>query len=189
MRHGRTIWNAQRRFLGVTDIGLDDVGRQQAAGLPARVGEVAAVYSSPLSRALETAAALSAAPVVVSDLAELDQGELEGMKVAEAIARHPEFFAAWRRDPAAVVVPGGEGLAVCRDRALRALGELAVRHQGERIAVVTHQLVIGAVTSHIAGAPLSRWSRFGVDNVGIVILRWAREGWQLAPSAADRIQG
>lgn len=174
VRHGQTAWNASRRFLGQTDIPLDTLGLDQARRAAARlVHPLAGVYSSPLSRALDTARALHPDPVVVDGLAELHQGELEGLDGPTALARFPDFFQAWMRDPAAVRVPGGEGLTELRDRALRALGDIASRHRGgEVVAVFTHQMVIATTTCAARGLPLSAWREQRVGNTHATALAW-----------------
>ena len=100
VRHGQTEWNASRRFLGRTDIGLDEVGRTQALSfaraLPDRFTHV---YSSPLLRARETAAALGQPFLEAPELVELHQGHLEGLEAASALTRFPDFFARWHQDP------------------------------------------------------------------------------------------
>lgn len=181
-RHGRTAWNHQRRFLGSTDIGLDEVGWSQARGLADRTGaSLAAVYSSPLARARETASCLADNVVELANLRELAQGDLEGLKFGEALERYATFFQRWREDPTDVGPPGGETLGSCRDRGLAALAAIVDRHgDGDVVGAVSHQLVIGSVTCTMAGAPLSEWSRFGVGNCDGVLLKWDGVNWQIA---------
>lgn len=180
VRHGQTAWNAARRFLGQTDIGLDAVGRVQARRLVAvpEIARASAVYASPLRRARQTADLLGRAVTVVPGLEELHQGRLEGLEVAEAIARHPTFFAAWARDPTGVAVPGGESLDAARDRALAALDAVAAdQPDGSSIVVVSHQLVIAAVSTWAYGVPLRSWRRYGLPNTGTRTLRWEGGRW------------
>lgn len=188
VRHGRTRWNHERRFLGVTDLPLDDVGRAQADALSRSLGRpFTRVYTSPLLRARQTAEVLDPEPVPVDGLRELCQGELEGLQATDAMGRYPEFFARWADDPRSTRVPGGESLGECRDRAMVALDELAGRHRGgEVIACVTHQLVIAGVTCTVLGEGLRCWRDHGVGNTGITVLthdgrRWAVEarGWAI----------
>lgn len=177
VRHGRTAWNHERRFLGATDLPLDEVGTAEAAALGARLGGTfTAVYSSPLSRALQTASAIAPpTPVIVDALRELCQGELEGLDGPTALERHPEFFVQFQADPTHCRPPGnnGETLAETRDRALTALVEIASRHAaGTTVAVVTHQMVIASVRCALRGEPLSAWRTYGVPNTGTAALYW-----------------
>ncbi len=181
VRHGRTAWNAERRFLGKSDIPLDEVGEADAVAL-GRVlgGRFAHVYASPLSRAWRTALALGDAPEPVAALAELDQGELEGLDLPGALARHPEFFQAWTQDPTTAPAPGGESLGALHARAVAAVDAIAQRHgAGEVVGVVTHQMVIASLTCEALGEPLSRWRAHGVPNCAITALRRTADGWHV----------
>jgi probable phosphoglycerate mutase len=166
LRHGQTAHNAERRFMGVTDIPLNEIGgsqAQQAAQL--LVGNVAAVYSSPLSRAQQTAHPVGLPLTLVAELAELDQGELEGMAPAQALATFPDFFAAWRRDPFATRVPGGESLGECQARARAALDLVIQSHSpDEVVVVVTHQMVISALRCALEERALTDWRDCLVRN-------------------------
>jgi broad specificity phosphatase PhoE len=173
VRHGRTAWNAERRFLGSTDLPLDEIGRSEAEALGrSRAGQFTAIWSSPLRRALETAAVLRPPEVEVErDLREIDLGLLEGLTGEEASARYPEFSLAFRADPVDVRPPGGETMAEVRDRAMAAILRLAARHTGgARVAVVTHQVVIASVVCTLRGDPLSAWRTHAVPNTGAVEL-------------------
>ena len=179
VRHGRTASNAARRFMGRTDEPLDEVGREQVRALAASDwGDVHLSISSPLRRATETAALLGFEPQIEPDLQELDQGHLEGLAPAEALVRFPAFFASWQRDPGSVVVPGGEGMIACRDRALAVLERHArAAPLGARLVVVTHLMVIASIRCAVAKQPLARWTKHRVPNAGIARLRWDGVLW------------
>ena len=180
LRHGRTAWNAERRFLGRTDVPLDDVGRAEAAALGAVLSRrFDEVWCSPLARAASTAAAFHPQPVVIDDLAELDVGELEGLQRPEAIARFPAFFEAWVRDTTSVVTPGGESIPQLHARARAALDTIACARPNGRFAVVSHQIVIGTICAEAAGEPLSAWGRFSVGNTEGAVLAWTDGRWSL----------
>ncbi len=172
IRHGRTPHNAEQRFLGRTDASLDPIGVEQARVLATvLMGQVDALYSSPLLRALQTAAALGDAQVV-PDLVELDQGDLEGLCVSEALARHPDFFRAWAADPLTADVPGGERLSSLVERTQAALDLVASDHApGEVVGVVTHQLVIASTVCRIARVPFSQWRAQTVNNASVTAIR------------------
>jgi broad specificity phosphatase PhoE len=112
---------------------------------------------------------------------ELHQGVLEGMVAEDAMQAYPEFFAEWAADPSSARVPGGELLSECRDRAVRALEERMAEHAaGDRIAVVSHQLVIAGLQCWILGEPLSRWRAHRVGNTAVVgIARGPSGVWSL----------
>lgn len=179
IRHGRTAYNHQKRFLGCTDEPLDEEGHAQARSLAARFASpLTAVYASPLSRASETAEYLGQRVSLVKDLRELHQGHLEGMKAPEAIARYPGFFARWAVDPTNAHVPGGESLGELQARAVGALTEIVGAHRaGDQVAVVTHQMVIASLSCAVQGQPLARWREFTVPNTAVCGLDWRGQEW------------
>ena len=180
VRHGRTLYNQQRRFLGRTDLPLDSVGRAQATAWRPWRGAFACVVSSPLKRATMTAASLADRLEIDEAFAELDQGDLEGQLVAEAMRTYPSFFEAWAEDPGAVRVPGGGRMDELRDHALAALHRWARCHRGQAIAVVSHQLVLASLLATIEDAPLSDWRRFALPNAGGALLAYDGERFTVA---------
>ena len=117
LRHGQTELSVQRRYSGHGDPELTALGHAQATAAAARLGElpdVAAVLSSPLRRARQTAAAVAettGAPLVTRDgLIETDFGGWEGLTFAEAKERDPELHASWLGSEE-VAPPGGESFA------------------------------------------------------------------------------
>lgn len=181
IRHGRTAWNVEGRFLGRSDIGLDEVGLQQAASLGALARSFGRVFSSPARRAVQTAAALAPPePILVDGLQEVDQGDLEGLLYPEALSRWPAFFASWAVDPAHTRIPGGETLIEARDRLLGTLDQLPPDPEGRPVAVVTHQLVTAALLCTLRGHDLTDWRSHRLDHVARVRLarvgsRWVEE--------------
>jgi probable phosphoglycerate mutase len=144
IRHGETAWNAEHRIQGHLDIPLSATGIRQAAVLGGRLAAetVTAIYSSELARAWLTAvpfaARLGLDIVPDSRLRERSFGVFEGLTVDEIAERHPEGFRLWRmRDPAWAMDEGESGQQLI-DRVLSVLHEIASRHRGEAVAVVTH---------------------------------------------------
>lgn len=134
VRHGETVWHAEHRFAGTTDVALTPHSREQAEALGrwARTAGLAAVWASPLSRARETAAAAAGATglaVHVDErLRELHFGRAEGRTKAELGAQMPAAVAAFLDDPVANHMPDGEEPAAAADRAVTCLRELAGAH-------------------------------------------------------------
>ncbi len=169
VRHGQTAWNVERRFLGRTDIPLDAIGLDQAARLARRLADtpLAAVWSSPLTRAVQTATPLGA-PRTDAGLVEIDMGALEGLSGAEFAARHPDIAAAWRAEPHNVSLPGGERLADVQARGIDAFARIAATvGPGETIVVVTHQLLLATVVCHLSGASIAAYRTYMHRNTGI----------------------
>lgn len=169
IRHGQTAWNAERRFLGRTDVPLDTVGRDQAARLARRLGPIEHVWSSPLGRALETARGLGE-PAVDPELTEMDMGALEGLGGAEVDIQFPGLMLAWRDDPENIATPGGERLAEVQERGFRAVSRIAATVGTNRVAVVTHQLLLATVVCRLNGLPRASYRKFMHRNTGITVV-------------------
>jgi len=141
-RHGETDWNREGRFQGWADPPLNATGRAQAVDLSVQLmaEELAAVYSSPLRRAYETAEVVAASrglePVTVDALREVDVGSWSGLSRAEIEQRFPEQYARWLDYGQGW--EDGETYEQMVDRVVEALQELAEGRDGERILAVTH---------------------------------------------------
>ncbi|MEV5649440.1 bifunctional RNase H/acid phosphatase [Nocardia sp. NPDC052254] len=144
LRHGQTALSVQRRYSGRGNPELTELGREQAARAAkylATKGDIAAVVSSPLSRARDTAQAAAQAlnvPVRVLDgLTETDFGEWEGLTFGEAAQRDPELHQRWLGDPS-LPAPGGESFDRVRDRVEAARRDLVALYPGQNVVVVSH---------------------------------------------------
>jgi broad specificity phosphatase PhoE/ribonuclease HI len=144
LRHGQTELSTQRRYSGRGNPALTEVGRRQAeaaAQYLAQDGGIAAVITSPLQRAYDTAAsaakALGLDVSVDDDLIETDFGAWEGLTFGEAAERDPELHRRWLRDTS-VMPPGGESFDSVAERVRRAQARIINEHSGETVLVVTH---------------------------------------------------
>jgi len=155
-RHGETDWNRIGRWQGHADPPLNETGRHQAAALAGRLtGDgVAAVYSSDLQRAGETARIVAdrlRLPVVQdADLREIDVGSWSGLTRDEVRARYPDGFARWLDGE---IGHDGETREDLTDRVVSAVERIADAHPGETVLVVTHGGAIRALRRHAAGDP------------------------------------
>jgi probable phosphoglycerate mutase len=163
-RHGETIWHAENRYAGRTDIALTDKGKQQAIRLAqwAAEADIRAVWSSPLSRAVETATpvadALGFSLRIDDRLLELDFGRGEGLTASEMGAVMPEALAAFRADPVHHHFPDGEDPAVAAQRGLTALRSIAAAAPPDgAILVVAHSTLLRLILCQALGIPLSRY--------------------------------
>jgi probable phosphoglycerate mutase len=176
VRHGETDWNRDGRWQGHADAPLNDRGRDQARTLKDELGDenVAAVYSSDLSRARETAEIVAAPlgrPVTVdARLREVDVGGWSGLTTAEIQARFPDEVARWRDGDPRHTFDGGESYAAMGDRVVAALEEIAARHPEGEVLVVLHGGPIRALLAHAAGISYEeqRHRREHLDNCGFV---------------------
>jgi broad specificity phosphatase PhoE/ribonuclease HI len=144
LRHGQTQLSVQRRYSGRGNPVLNEVGWRQA-GLAARYiakrGGIAAVVSSPLQRAYDTATT-AARPLgldvtIDDDLIETDFGAWEGLTFAEAAERDPELHRRWLQDTS-VTPPSGESFDDVLLRVLRARGRIMAAYEGETVLMVSH---------------------------------------------------
>jgi ribonuclease H / adenosylcobalamin/alpha-ribazole phosphatase len=144
LRHGQTELSVQRRYSGRGDPALTELGRRQAeaaARYLAQRGGIAAVISSPLQRAYDTAAAaaqgLGLDVTIDDDLIETDFGAWEGLTFTEAAERDPELHRRWLRDTS-IEPPGGESFDDVMARVCRARERIVERYQGATVLVVSH---------------------------------------------------
>ncbi len=144
LRHGQTELSAQRRYSGRGNPALTDVGRRQAGAAARYVAErggIAAVFSSPLQRAYDTAATAAKAlglDVTVDDgLIETDFGAWDGLTFNEAAQRDPELHPRWLRDTG-TTPPGGESFDNVLDRVVAVRERIIAEHRGSTVLVVSH---------------------------------------------------
>ena len=185
IRHGETDWNVDTRIQGQIDIGLNANGRWQAQRLGQALADerIDAVYSSDLGRALETAHALAReAGVPVQPqiaLRERAFGIFEGLTFAEIEQRFPDEARRWRQRDAGFGPQGGETLTEFYARAVAAVADLAARHRGQHIAVVTHGGVLDALYRAATRIPLDAPRTWQVGNASINRLLHGDDGFTL----------
>jgi broad specificity phosphatase PhoE len=158
-RHGRTAWNAVRRFQGQTDIPLDDEGRAQAQALAAhlRPEPFDLAVSSDLTRARTTAEAILAGrarPALELDpsLREMRFGAWEGLTWLEIVERWPELSARYEYSPRDYVPEGGEGWDALCERIEATLRRVTARLAPDgRALIVSHAGVMHAIL-HVVGS-------------------------------------
>lgn len=185
VRHGETTWNRDTRIQGHTDIALNEHGRWQAArlGRALREESLAAIYSSDLKRARDTALAvadLHGLPVHAHiGLRERAFGRFEGQTWDELGLRFPAETLAWRKRMPDFAPPGGETLEQLRTRVVDAVQELAARHLGEQILLVAHGGVLDVLYRAATRLDLQAPRTWQLANTGINRLLWSPEGLAL----------
>lgn len=206
VRHGETAWNAERRLQGHIDIPLNPRGLSQAEATArslARAGErFAALYSSDLQRARQTADAVARTHGLAAThdtrLRERHYGVLQGLTFEEAERQQPQAWQHFKkRDPQVALDGGGESLHGLAARVQAALEEIAARHAGETVVVVTHGGVLDIAHRLATGKPLEAVRDFAIPNAALNwvehtsgcwrLLAWADES-HLA-SALDELPG
>jgi broad specificity phosphatase PhoE len=165
VRHGETEHNRRKLTLGRADIPLNDRGIAQARAVAASFARPpAAIWSSPLARAQDTARAISSstgvALVVEADLVEMDVGEMEHLSGNELRERYPDFLGAWLSgDAADARMPGGETLREVQERAWAVIERLREAAPSGEVVAVTHNFVIAAVVCKALHLPLGDFRR------------------------------
>jgi glucosyl-3-phosphoglycerate phosphatase len=185
-RHGQTVWNAERRFQGQTDIPLDETGVAQAERAARLLAALRPelIVSSDLSRAASTAAPLAQLTglevTLDKDLRERHGGGWEGLNDAEIRARYPAEHASWSP-------PDGEPSAAVADRVAGALQRVAdrvaenERDGASRLAVVaSHGAALRLGMSRFLGMPEELFDVLGpLSNCSWSVLGQRRGHWRL----------
>lgn len=188
IRHGRPdLPEGARLCLGRTDIPLGPLGRMQACLLGEELGgRVSQVFSSPLSRAVQTGQGLSREITVLEGLTELSAGDWDGLDFEEIARRWPALYAARGKNPN-LPIPGAEDAAAGQRRFLAAVREALARSAGD-IAIVAHISVNQLLLCYGLGLSPYEARRFRLHYGSYCVLCWdnnggfAVEGWGLLPS-------
>lgn len=166
VRHGETIWHAENRYAGSSDIELTHLGRRQAQELAnwARSAGFSRLYVSPLQRAQATAqavvAALALPAIVDARLREIDFGAGEGLTASEMSARFPEQYAAFLTNPVERHLPGGENPIAVIARGRAALEEIAAEAGCQaRVLVICHNTLIRLLLCDLLGIAPARYRK------------------------------
>jgi probable phosphoglycerate mutase len=165
VRHGETVWHAENRYAGVSDIELTQRGLAQAGQLARWAGtaELSEVWTSTLTRAQLTARACAEAIGtdlrVDARLRELDFGRGEGLTTAEMNERFPEALEAFRADPVSDHLPGGEDPTHAAERFVACLDDITRLHPDGRVLVVAHTTAIRLALCKLIGVPMSEYRR------------------------------
>ncbi len=183
VRHGETESNRLGLALGRDDVPLNERGLRQAGQVAgALAGEsLAAVYSSPLQRTLNTARAIAEGhglEVGVEErLIEMEIGEVEGLPFAEVRSRYPDFLEMWASPEGPTrPMPGGERLLDVQERAWSAVNDLAGRHGDGAVAAVTHNFVILSLLARFLGIELAQFRRLRHSVGAIAELEFSPKG-------------
>ncbi len=183
IRHGETEWNLREVFRGRADVPLSARGREQARllGEALRGSGVQAVYSSPLSRARQTADPLADVLGIEGQtderLVDMSFGRWESRSRAEVEKEDPALYRAWLTEPQEFRAPDGESLADVIARAWPAMGEITARHRGGRAAIITHRVVCKVLLCSALGAGEAAFWRVRVDTASISTLDASDDLW------------
>lgn len=173
VRHGITEWNELKRYQGHRDLPLSEEGKLQAerCAMRLRTVDITAVYSSDLTRAMDTAYRIAkphGLPVIpLEALREIDVGKWEGKSFEEIRVRRSELLEPWLPDTVNNPIPGGESYAQLRDRVIPKVMELVKAHVGSSLCIVSHSGPLKLILCHALGIEPSGRQRFELANASV----------------------
>lgn len=181
VRHGENEWARKNKLAGrIPGIHLNETGHRQANAVAQRLAAlpVKAVYSSPITRCVETAAYVAdthrLSVQFIDEISEVEYGEWEGKKIKklskEPLWRAVQFF------PSRARFPRGEALRESQFRAVQAIEELAARHDKDMIVVVSHADVIRLLLAHYLGIHIDLFQRLVISPASASLLALGAEG-------------
>ena len=177
-RHGETAWNVEKIYRGRTDVNLDKVGIKQAELLGKYLSnrELAAIYSSPLSRATDTANTIARYQKIGVQIAEglvdFDYGEWQSLPEQEVKRLYPDLLNEWHNNPHKVRMPAGESLEDVRKRAIEVVNDVLSKYQ-DNVVLVSHRVVNKVLICSLLGLDNSYFWNIKQDVGGITIFNYA----------------
>ena len=180
VRHGQTAWNKEEIFRGRTDVPLDETGLKQAelAGQYFKGIEIHAIYSSPLSRAWQTAQKIAQIQTVkvepLEGILDMSFGDWEGHAHQEIRKMDNETYRQWVESPHLVKLPGGESLDDVRGRVMAALEEVLRKHSEKTIVLVSHRVVCKVMICAILGLDNSHFWQIAQDTTAINLIQYKK---------------
>ena len=178
IRHGQTAWNKEEIFRGRTDVPLNEIGFREAelVGEYLKGIDIHVIYSSPLSRARETARRiaqffnLKVQPL--EGINDMSFGKWEGRPLKEVQISDRELYQQWREKPHLVRLPGGESLDEVRIRAMAALDEVVQYHHGMNLVLVSHRVINKVIICGILGIDNSHFWQISQDGAAINLIQF-----------------
>jgi len=195
VRHAEAIANPELRYLGSRDDPLTARGQWQALQLAQALTPLAlaAVYTSPLTRAVATAMPIADARgmsiILDPRLVEAAMGTWEGLRRTEILARSSEdavHHQRWEADPTCAP-PGGESLAAVQARVVACVHDLTERHAGAAVVLVSHVGPIKALLCTAMEVPLTAAQRMFLDSATISVIDWGAEAVEWGAPAILRL--
>lgn len=191
VRHGETTWNLEGRRQGHLDSPLTARGIAQAESLARRLKNFTfkALYSSDLGRAYRTARIIADSTghsVIVDErLRERNLGIFQGLHTEEIRQAYPDAYHLHTTLGPDYIIPGGESMRQQVERNIRCLEEIAQKHLGETIVVVTHVGVLSGLFRHTLSIPLEAPRRFEFRNGSINIFTYQSQGFWVLETWGD----
>jgi len=177
IRHGETDNNVKHRFIGRTDMPLNERGIEQAQCVGRAMSGIRldALYTSPYQRAVMTAEQICSGRdlQMVKDpgLCEIDCGDWDGLGREEIEERWPGMIELWQHQPDKLEMPNGETFQQVQDRAFRTFLNIVEKERGKAVAVTSHMLTIQLILARMLNIPIRDvWKMRRLDNASITEL-------------------
>ncbi|QGU04189.1 Phosphoserine phosphatase 1 [Corynebacterium comes] len=180
VRHGVTPTTGQVLPGRAPGLHLSEAGEEQARGVAERLAglPLAAIYTSPMERARETAAPtaerLGLTPIIWEGIVECDFGEWTGGQLGE-LSRLPEWKTVQKK-PSEFRFPGGESFVEMQARMAASLEEIAARHKGEVVVCFSHADPIKAAVAHLGGTPLDSFQGITIEPASVSVAQFTSDG-------------
>jgi len=177
VRHGETVWNAEGRIQGHTDVGLSERGKEQARAAARRLSGVHfdVAYSSDMSRTSETALIILGEREIplhfVPELREYNKGVFEGLTPEEYRQRYPDLFQASLVNDLDFAPPGGETIRQCQARLVGFINMLTKEFPDGNVLLVGHGGSLRSGIVALLNLPLEANWKFVMHNCALSIIR------------------
>jgi alpha-ribazole phosphatase len=182
VRHGQTDWNENGVFRGRIDVGLNKNGIKQAELVGEALRQVAldAIYSSPLSRAMDTAAAIAMQHGLEVNIHkafnDMNFGDWQGLTRPDVEKQYPDQFQIWLTAPQKARIPKGETLTQVRRRLLSGLASLHKLYSEDTVVIVSHGLTNKVLLCAMLGLYNEHFWKVKQDNAAINVFKYTGQG-------------
>lgn len=174
IRHGETDYNLNKRYCGFSNPPLNICGISQAKSLVKQLKdfEVAAVYSSDLLRAFQTAKIVFPKFQIktMPEFREFNFGIFEGLNYGEIMERYPRLYQDWIKDPLNVLIPNGEEFREFRKRVSSALSSIISLNRNKTIALFSHSGPIRLILCEVVGYGLEKFWEIDHNNAAFTVI-------------------
>lgn len=197
VRHGQSVGNLTRRFLGRTDLDLTETGREQArlTGELLKNEKIDCAFSSPLRRAIDTCRAITAfhpnLEIEIEPLiAEIYAGKWENMPFSEIAEKYETEFGIWKDDIGNAVCTDGESLKEVYKRVSDALEEIVRENAGKTVLLTSHGAAIRSMTTYMSGLPVERMKEIDwASNASVTVAFHDENGFRVKKLGYDEHLG
>lgn len=176
IRHGQSQWNILSKVQGQKDASLTDLGKEQARKLGKRLIDenIDIIYSSDLSRALETAKIISSIidkPIIESkEIREINFGLWEGLTMEEIQNKYKEEYLTWMKEPEKFILEGAETLEALKNRVMKFVEKIIIENKDKNIALVSHSASLKVIILNLLGIGNAFYKNISLKNVSLSII-------------------